>query len=66
MSYRKARGQTKKLLTTIRELQTLAGRAKAIYQNDRDRYTADKLVPVLDEMFDKCLEASSEYEPDQF
>jgi hypothetical protein len=36
-------------------LQEILGMAKAIYQNDRDPYTADKLIPLLEEGFDLCV-----------
>ena len=58
-----ARGKVRRLLILIGKIQTLAGRAKHTYLNDRNRGMADQLLPVLDEIFDICLEARNEYDP---
>jgi len=58
-----ARGDVRKLLITLGDIQTLAGRAQGVYLNDRSTERAEKLVPMLQEIFDKCVETRSEYYP---
>lgn len=52
------------LFKAMGEVQDLAGRAKAIYQNDRDTFQADKLIPVLDEIFQIAVNMRSLRRPD--
>lgn len=49
----------KKFLKAFGRIQDLAGKAKNIYLNDRDPMQADKLIPVLDEIFKIALDIRS-------
>lgn len=57
-----ARGKVRQLLVLLGRLQCLSGRARSLYLDDRDPNTADKIIPVFDEMFDICITALGEYE----
>lgn len=60
---KKATGDVKRLLIVLGDIQTLAGRAKSAYQNDRDICRADHVVPPLEEIFNKCVEERGRFEP---
>jgi hypothetical protein len=59
----KARGQVRKLLIAIRELQSLIGTAKAFHENDRDPNGYVKGQAALTHAFELCLDATGGYEP---
>ena len=56
------KGEVRRLLKALGEVQVLAGRAKNGYLNDRnpDRYS--KVVPPLDEIFDICVRERGRFE----
>lgn len=43
------------------KIQDLVGRARGVYQNDRAPDRADRLEPLLDEIFNICLEVRSRW-----
>ncbi len=45
----------------LAKIQALAGEAKGVYQNDRAPDRADRLEPLLDKIFDICLEVRSRW-----
>ena len=57
-----AKGEVKRLLKALDEIQVLAGSAKNGYLNDvvPDRY--GKVVPPLDEIFDICVRERGRFE----
>jgi hypothetical protein len=59
----KARGQVRKLLIVIGELQSLVGTARAFHENDRDPNGYVNGQDALTRAFELCLDATSEYEP---
>jgi hypothetical protein len=58
-----AMGQLRKVLIQIGKIQDLSGKAKGIYLNDRGLNRADKLIPILDEIFNLCVDIRGNYEP---
>ena len=48
----------------VGRIQHLVGLADALYHNDRDMMTADKIEPVLKEAFDICVELLGKYPPE--
>jgi len=58
-----AKGEVRRLLKTLQEIQNLAGRAKSGYLDDvnPDRYS--KVVPPLDEIFDICVREQGRFRP---
>ena len=59
----KARGETRKLLIVIGELQSLIGTARALHENDRDPMGYTRGQNALSKAFELCLDATSRYEP---
>lgn len=45
----------------ICKIQDLVGKAKGVYQNDRAPDRADRLEPLLNEIFDICIEVRSRW-----
>jgi len=45
----------------LSKIQDLAGKAKNVFQNDRAPDRADRLEPLLDEIFNICLEVRSRW-----
>lgn len=58
-----ARGTNLKLVKALDEIQTLAGRAKSAFLNDRDSMRADHVIDPLDRIFEICVNARSLYKP---
>lgn len=58
-----ARGNVRKILIKVGEIQSLVGAARGQALNDRDPYMMDKLIPSLEKAFELCLEIRGEYEP---
>lgn len=60
---KKATGINLKLVKALDEIQTLAGRSKGAFLNDRDAMRADHVLQPLDRIFEICVNARSLYEP---
>ena len=60
---KKATGKIKKLLIEIGEIQTLNGKAKSAYFDDRSSCRASKLKPLFEEIHEICVRVRSEYFP---
>lgn len=58
-----AKGNTRKIVKLVGEIQTLVGIAKGTAMNDRNPNLMDDLLPALDKAFDLCLEITGMYEP---
>ena len=58
----KPRGQVKTLLVALGEIQDLAGKAKAAYWDDRQTDRAKVLVPLLEQIFNRCLAERNRYD----
>jgi hypothetical protein len=59
----KARGEVRRLLIIIGELQSLIGCAKSNHENDRDPMSYENGQKQLREAFELCISATSKYEP---
>ena len=59
----KAVGVNLKLVKALDKIQTLSGRAKAAFLNDRDPMRADHVIAPLEEIFEICIKARSFYKP---
>lgn len=57
-----ARGNTRKIVKLVGEIQNLVGGAKGTVLNDRNPFMMDDLLPMLDKAFDLCLEVTGMYE----
>lgn len=55
--------EVKQLLRVLGTIQTLAGRAKAGYMNDRTTDRWGKVVPPLEKILDICAEERGKYWP---
>ena len=51
-----ARGNTRKIIVMVGDVQTLIGRAKGDVMNDRDPNSMDKILPALEKAFELCLD----------
>lgn len=60
---KKARGEIRRILIVVGKIQSLAGKAQGVYFNDRQANRADALIPILQEMFDLCLDILGDYDP---
>lgn len=58
-----AKGPVRKLLVTITRLQDLVGRAQAFYENDRNPDGYELGGNALEEAFNLCVQATSDYYP---
>jgi hypothetical protein len=59
----KASGNVRVLIKALGDIQTLVGKAMGVYMNDRSTDRADKLLPLLKQAFDICVEARGAYDP---
>jgi len=59
----KATGSNLRLIKTLDEIQTLSGRAKNAFLNDRDPMRGKHVIEPLEKIFELCVEARSLYEP---
>lgn len=59
---KKAKGEVRRLLIVIGELQDKIGMAKGQHDNDRDMMAFEKAQKLLDEAFRLCIETTGEYE----
>ena len=57
------RGNTRKLILYLGDIQTLIGRAKNSALNDRDTNQLEHVLEALEEAFNLCVEARSFYSP---
>lgn len=58
-----ARGNVKKLIVILTDIQSLIGEARGAVMNDRDMMSMDKTLAALDKAFQLCIEARGEYYP---
>ena len=58
-----ARGDIRKLLTIIGEIQDRVGMAKSWHENDRDPSAWERGQELLQEAFDLCIVATSPFYP---
>ncbi len=58
-----AKGVNLKLVKALDEIQTLSGRAKNAFLNDRDPMRADHVILPLEKIFELCIKARSLYCP---
>ena len=58
-----ARGKVRIAMHKAGELQSLIGRAQALTMNDRIPDRMDKVLPILEEAFNLCLEITGLYDP---
>lgn len=58
-----AKGVNLKLVKALDEIQTLAGRSKNAFLNDRDTMRADHVLNPLERIFEICVNARSLYRP---
>lgn len=47
----------------IGRLQDMIGRMKNLYMNDRNKNTADQLLPLFDEAFELCIKVRGRWKP---
>lgn len=60
---KKARGEVRRLLIVINELQSMIGNAQEYHGNDRDRNGFEKGQKILRKAFDLCVNTTGDYEP---
>lgn len=60
---KQARGEVRRLLKIIGEIQGLVGEAKNQYANDRSMSAYEKGQNALDKAFRLCIQATSAYDP---
>lgn len=60
---KQARGDVRKLLQVLGEVQTLTGSAHALHYNDRDQNAFGEAQAMLDVAFNLCVAATSDYHP---
>lgn len=60
---KQARGEVKRLLTVIGEIQGKVGMARQWHFNDRQPGAFEKAQNLLQEAFDLCIQATSDYAP---
>lgn len=58
-----ARGEVRRLLLVINELQGMVGQALGDYMNDRSQERAKKVITTLTNAHSLCIEATSKYDP---
>jgi hypothetical protein len=63
---KRARGEVRRLLAIISEVQGKIGMAKSWHDNDRSRQAHENGQNLLNEAFQLCLEATSDYDPADF
>ena len=56
-----ARGNTRKIIVMVGEIQSLVSSSKGHVMNDRDPNSMDKILPALDKAFELCLEITGMY-----
>ena len=57
------RGNVRKLILALGDIQDLVGEAQGVASNDRDVSRMDHLMPLLHRAFEICVEARSVYPP---
>ena len=58
-----ARGKIRKLLIVLGEIQDKVGEAKGLHDDDVSHGASERAQKLLNEAFDLCVEARSEYDP---
>ena len=60
---KQARGETRKLLVIISELQGMIGMARGLHYADTDPHGFENAQKLLDKAFELCVQATSPYFP---
>jgi hypothetical protein len=60
---KKAKGEVKKLIVALGEIQNLVGKAKGSLWNDRDANSLEEASDALDKAFEICLKHRNQYDP---
>lgn len=63
MTRKRARGNARKIIVLVGDIQDLIGEAQGAYLNDRASDRAAKVLNALETAFGKCLEITGMYEP---
>ena len=63
MTRKRARGNARKIIVLVGDIQDLIGEAQGAYLNDRAPDRAAKVLNALETAFGKCLEITGMYEP---
>lgn len=58
-----AKGNTRKIVKLVGDIQTLIGSARGSVLNDRNPYAIDDTIKNLEKAFELCLEITGMYEP---
>lgn len=59
----KARGNTRKILKNVEEVEKMIGLAKSLHDNDRDPQAHSKAQQALEKALELCYETRSLYDP---
>jgi hypothetical protein len=60
---KKAKGEVKKLIIALGEIQNLIGKAKGVLWNDRNSNNIEETSILLEKAFEVCLKNRNEYYP---
>lgn len=60
---KQARGEVRRLIKVIGELQNKIGMAKSHHDNDRDMMAFEKGQRLLEEAFELCIKTTGDYDP---
>lgn len=63
---KKAKGETRKLLKVIIDLQEKIGYAKGLHYNDRSQTAFEQAQDILQQAIDLCIETTADYDPESF
>jgi hypothetical protein len=63
---KKARGEVKRLLRIIGDLQSKVGYARSLHYNDRSQTAFGEAQNILKEAFDLCVKTTSDYDPESY
>jgi len=63
---KKAKGETRKLLKVIIDLQGKIGYAKGLHYNDRSQTAFEQAQDILQQAFELCVETTGDYDPEYF
>ena len=66
MENKRARGEVKKLLIMILEVQNLVGKARGLHQNDRSQTSFEEAQNCLERAFALCVQATELFDPESF
>jgi len=63
---KRARGEVRRMLIAISEVQTMIGAAKSWHENDRSPHAWENGQKLLIEAFQLCISIASDYDPADF